>query len=536
MQKNARFVMPRSISALLLLAIPFFSTAQQQINITKISQYSTVLNTNDDGDYASFHLLDSAVAKNKIFFTGEFHEEPGNTILQWKIFRYLNQKEGLRTMVFELPVGIGYLVNYYLQHNDSDSYFDAVESSMDIDDRIFFARIFEFNKTLPEGKKIIIEGIDYEKVFELSREALQLILKHHPEMKNAGPDVNAVTKMNGRTRDTTLQHWAIRTLAKVKSDSTDLRSWLADDYIYFKEILRGIDCDEFEDAETSRTALDKRELFLHDNFSYVLRKYPGEKIFGQFGETHTCLQTHANWCYEQDWSSFIAHANSDQGSAVKDSILIIAYVYRNNDYPGNYFPSLPFSDYFTLMAIDHNAPFVLAGPNQKLQPPGDSTGKKCQYMVFVDFTKKDLSGHYHDPVNDPYDAIRNSGYYVDAVYAAFNQWKHSDIELGYFIGYQYYFNDELVGAGVSLDYVLDEKKYGAKTFFCFNLDPVHAGLNITYHTDLTHHAFGVLPQLGLAWRGFSLSYGYDWKFAGSMKKEGDTHMISLKYVLPFLKQ
>src|ERR1043166_8607000 len=148
MPKKHRSVMHRLVPALLFLIISFFSPAQQQINITRMSKYSSVLNMNDDGDYSSFHPLDSAVLKNKLFFTGEFHEEPGNTILQWKMFRYLNRTIGLHTMVFELPVGIGYLLNYYLQRNDSDSYFDAVENSMDIDDRIFFARIYEFNKTL----------------------------------------------------------------------------------------------------------------------------------------------------------------------------------------------------------------------------------------------------------------------------------------------------------------------------------------------------------------------------------------------------
>jgi hypothetical protein len=529
--------MPRYAPASILffaciLALPVMVHAQQA-GPSEFRSHSAALDVNDNDDYSTFSLLDREVPRYRLFFTGEFHEQPGNTIVQWKMFRYLHQRSGLRMLVFELPVGMTYLLNHYLRENDSLGYFEVTESAMDIADRIFFARLYAFNRTLPAGQKLILAGIDYEKAYDQSREALKLMLKAHPGITDA--EITSIHKMSSFTRDSTLKQWARHALGRVRSDSSFYQSQLGEDYITFCEVLRGIDCDAFVAAETSRTALDARELFLADNFEQLLARYPREKMYGQFGETHTCLRTNADWCYERNWSSFIAHANSDPRSPVRDSVLILCYVYRNNDYPGNYFPSLPHADYLELLEANGQAHFILAGPASAL-PSAGPLSQKCQYLIFDNYTRQDEKDHYSDPQNDKLGAVSNTGYYIDAIYASFSQWKHSTVELGYFLGYQFFYNDQSGGAALTLEYMVDQRIYGVKTFFGMRVDPVSGGINLAYHTDLTHASVGVIPQLGLSYRCFHLNYGYDWEFAGPLRNIPDKHTVSLKCILPFRKQ
>ena len=426
---------PARLIFLSFLCLYGFRVSGQKDPVKDLGKFSAPLDINDDSDFTGFHMLDSVVTRYKVFFTGEFHEMPGNTQIQWKMFSYLHARTGLRTIVFEMPVSYCFLAQHYLDVNDSNAYFSLVENSMDFDDRVFFARIFTFNRELPPGKKIILRGIDYEKAFETSITALKFISKAHPDLKKKDPLMVRIDKMNYRIRDTALQNWARKVYWSVANDTSGYKNVLGNDFQTFRQVIAGIDCDSFVDAETSRRSLDLRETLLSENFTQLLRDHPREKIFGQFGETHTCLEPNSNWCQDMNWTSFIAKANTEKGSPVKDSILIFAYVYANNYYPGQYFPGLSSNDYVALESQFSWANFILFGPIKfaTLEKPLE---QKVQYLIFDNFSEKDAEDYYGNEVNDGSQVISNSGFYCSGFYFSLNAWRHFAIEAGFFSGYE----------------------------------------------------------------------------------------------------
>lgn len=475
-----------------------------------------MLDINDNGDYSAFALLDSALHKYSVFFTGEAHHVKGNTEIQWKMLKYLYSKAGVRILFMERPRSYSYLLNYYTVKQDSTGY-DSIVNIFNggTKDLIFFKTLYRFNMRLPENERIILRGIDREFSSDFTVSAVRHIFTAHGIPAQ-------IREMYTRPIETKDRGRADSLLYMMQRD-TSLQQHFGKAYRELISILNAHackTCDPPSERVLSQNWLDREDL-IYKNFLELIQDYPGHKFYGQLGSFHTYL-TQPNKKKLIIPDPVASRLNSKDDSPVKGMVCSIRIDY--------YLPPNEFTREHRKNISDiADEAMVLF----KLDNPGTPFGYVStfyQYLLLADFTNKNERDYNRK--NDHYDLMENETYTVSALSAGYQYWKHEALEFGWHVttremkSFTYNF-----GTGLFFEFNPKQRLHtyratmwgGRNMFF---------GLSLAYSTSYKHSAFFIRPELGIKRRIFSLTYSYNAKLYNRRLDGINRSMISFRMLMP----
>lgn len=326
-----------------------FSVLQAQKNVV-------TLDIENNDDFKTFSMLDSMVPNHSVFFTGENHNfRTSNYKLQLKMLKYLYQKTGVRHLFLEFGVSRGWLVNSYIQTGDS-TIFKILEDYSYDEYALLYKGLMEFNKTLPEGKKIMVHGIDIERSFSTPIKAMSMILPNKKAPASILLNIETLKALSGKVDDehnanneedeegkSSIYNYNYNdgsryntdnTLKLILNDYDSLKSvyqnYLGDNAPLFDEMMEGVKAEFKRNEYLNSSAMQSfiyREQFMYDHLLALVQKYPGDKFYGQFGRCHTPVNAQDKWCDFYFFNSLATRLNSSEEEVLKDKVMSIGIYY-----------------------------------------------------------------------------------------------------------------------------------------------------------------------------------------------------------------
>jgi hypothetical protein len=509
--------------ALLFLFLYFALSAAcaQDAKEQYLLQNRSELDVNDNEDYSSFAMLDTVVDRYRVFFTGETHDQEGNMELKWKMLKYLYKKAGVRVLVLEDPASYAWLLNKHIASGDSVKYNHLIEYETSAKERIFFRTLYRFNRALPPEERIILYGIDMEYSTTIAAEALDSIINERPVPPSLRSDIQSFTKDHK-------YEWADTVLKKLENDPS-MKAYYGKNYLLLTSILRGMACSTCDPPEidlTSSKWID-RENLMHHNYLDLIEQYPHMKYYGQFGKAHTNIRPGIQrWFRALNWFPLASRLNTLADSPVKEQVcsIVIEYSYGisgKGDSKYFYNTSAPG---FTLFKLDRpDCPF-------------DTLHKYFNYVVNNLFYDKEQNEY--NKLNDHYGIMKLEKYKVQGFTVGYQHWDEPMITFGYTVrhrqvagryysdGYQFMF--EFNPTKRLHSYVITSSvAFGKNENFYVGISPV---FSTTYRKNGS--LFLIRPEAGFQWKELSIGYGYNYKPFNNTLPGSNTHLVTLKALLP----
>lgn len=326
----------------------------------RLSAQKTVLDVENNNDYSSFSVLDSAyLSQFTLFFTGEDHRYlKSNSQLELKMFKHLHKTAGVRVFMMEFGYSLGYAANKYVQTGDSnilnlldkhtyDEYFELFKSLRD------------FYDSLPENEKFSLAAVDLEREpvypvkmlesllpenstphdsIKLHIDALKAISEYHDyeSAKNEdeedeyddiatekpGSD-SAYTKVYVNTRFT-----VELVIENYKKHKEKYQAYLGSNFDLFETEVKNIeDYFVYDSYEGAAHQYIFRENYMEQNVRKLVAQNPEAKVFGQFGRCHTQRTREKEDCSYFYFNSLATRLNTTAGSPFEGKVFSCAVFY-----------------------------------------------------------------------------------------------------------------------------------------------------------------------------------------------------------------
>jgi hypothetical protein len=308
------------------------------------SQDRAVLNLANDDDFSSFSFFDSLSLENyNLFFTGEDHRYPlSNSDLELKMFKYLHKNEGVRVFMVEFGQGMGYLMNKYI--NGDDSIAERILEKHSINAYFnLFENLKEFNQSLPDKDKFTIQSVDIEreplfavKVLEsllpnnsdeahdsikIHLDAIKAVSEYYDERGNriVGFDERG-TWYNGKEYISPISSMKL-VITNFETHKEKYQAFLKDNYKEFSQALSWIE--EYNYWRSLSNTTQKylyRETYMENNVKTMFSKNPNLKAYGQFGRCHTQLQRDKEECNYYYFNALATRLNKSSHPQLKGKV------------------------------------------------------------------------------------------------------------------------------------------------------------------------------------------------------------------------
>ncbi|MEW8994628.1 hypothetical protein [Clostridium sp.] len=249
----------------------------------------------EDGLSNVFRLIDDS-DKYDVFFTGENHGQIGNEKISIGMLKYLNEKEGVRYLICELQYSIGSKLNEYIQNGDEKLLKEAIEvvrnanPSYGGDDYYkFWQELYNYNKTLPEDKRIQAFGIDIDfQVNYTLNEMISLISDTEPSIEISGKINDFKSILSGDVESDEAVAKILVNLDNDINNNADIYSnFFGDNFDNFKNNL----CSIINTMKYMKNQIVYRDDLIYDNFMRIYNENPKGKYYGQFGQMHIFRET-----------------------------------------------------------------------------------------------------------------------------------------------------------------------------------------------------------------------------------------------------
>lgn len=275
-----RFILILTALIILILIItPFIKEPILNLFIkNEFKKNSISLDFHNNKDDIS-NLFKADIEKNDIFLVGEIHGLSKSVNLHMDFLKFFVENADVRYILFEGGYTMGQLINEFLISGDY-KILDFIMSSLygtrsyTQEQYDFFIELYEFNKTLPENKKLTLVGIDIEHQPNI---ALRYINSLLPEV-NPPEDINEYFEL---LKDTTIYNFLMNTkkiATGIKENENSFKEYLGDNFFDFSFSINNM--------SVSSPGLSQREPYLKSNFTTLYERLPKGKYFGQFGEIH----------------------------------------------------------------------------------------------------------------------------------------------------------------------------------------------------------------------------------------------------------
>ncbi|HHD2753539.1 TPA: hypothetical protein ACOTG0_002351 [Clostridium perfringens] len=275
-----RFILiPTTFIILILLFTPFIKEPLLNFFIkNELNKNSITLDFNKNKDEI-INLFKDDIENNDIFLVGEIHSTSKSVKLNIDFLKFFVENADVKYILFEGGYTMGQLLNEFLISGDF-KILDFIMSSLygslayTQEQYDFFVELYEFNKTLPENKKLMFVGIDIEHQPNI---ALRYINSLLPNTK-LPEDIKEYFELLNKT---TVNNFLINTkkiAMGIKENENSFKEYLGDNFFDFSFSINNM--------SVSRPGLSQREPYLKSNFTTLYERLPKGKYFGQFGEMH----------------------------------------------------------------------------------------------------------------------------------------------------------------------------------------------------------------------------------------------------------
>ncbi len=282
----------------------------------------------------------------RVFFTGEYHIHKGNSKIEIAMIIYLYSRLGLRKLVLELPVSYEEFINAYILRGKRDSLnlFKPKIWGFTYQFESVINFLSDFNKSNKE--KISAVCIDTEEDFAFSVQALQSLIRKENRSIGMEKNLNALSNLNSRISKKNEYEYFENAILQIQKDvllnPIIYQKILLHNYDKFQRILQGLLISlQYDFQKKNRIGIEeikisdsiyfnRRESFLFDNYIQVIKEFPLDIFYGQFGKAHVSTKLYEEDLYNSKWCSLAARLNNYESSPAKNLVCSIDIVYNIN--------------------------------------------------------------------------------------------------------------------------------------------------------------------------------------------------------------
>jgi hypothetical protein len=223
----------------------------------------------DSPDQLAF--LNSSLPGFRFFLSGETHGVSSNTCLRLMWLKHLYHTANVRNYLIEYPYSKSYLYNIYLETGNDSLLAERLQEERD-----FWKRLYEFNRTLPDTGKIRVTGTDFEVdrgrlVF--FRKAIARMLQGRKVPEPITTYVGLLLSLDSKTPAAKARRYMRYCLKDMEENDIFYREMLGSSYRSFRLML--------EAPQKYRKGRDKA---MYAHFIKVMQTGRKGNWFGQFGK------------------------------------------------------------------------------------------------------------------------------------------------------------------------------------------------------------------------------------------------------------
>jgi hypothetical protein len=303
-------------------------------NIEKVKEYLknnfTEINLEKENEFQDLAILNEDSKEKEIFFTGENHGIKTNELLDMKFLRYFKEKVDFKYYLCELSYSDAYFLNKYLESGDIkilENIYKPLKGTFAWNKESYdhWKKVYEFNKTLPQDRKIQVVGVDIEHQIENALRYMTTVLPSKEAPKEIASKIselndtwNSIEKINPKK----LLNFSEGLRKDLQEKEGIYKNYLGENYFGFKlvndNILYTNEAYSVNDNEFNKVR-DKR---IYENFKKVYDNLPKGKYYGQWGLNHIFQK-------DQAGVKWVATSMNEKGSTLENKVLSIAYIYEN---------------------------------------------------------------------------------------------------------------------------------------------------------------------------------------------------------------
>ena len=326
------------------------------MKITKINKYITLAIVAGIG-YGTFHLANyyhkKSVLKTYLskyssqkpqdiidfdkydfFITGEMHSVSKNFDIQKQMIKSLSEKTDLKYIITEESMANALIINDYLKTGNLeklDKIFQNLKRTFAYsrENYDFYQFLYEFNKNLPEEKKITYIGVDIEHQYGTTLEYLRNFIddKNAPVIvsnfiKDFFEKYNKENRMEYCKKildDKILEN----ILLDIENSKKTYEAAFGDDLWTFRYLINNLKntCSSYIVCDRDDEFMKIRETAILSNFAEIYNHFPNGKFFGQWGNWHI-------FAGKSLWFSM----NYDENSPIKNKVCRIPILYFDSSH------------------------------------------------------------------------------------------------------------------------------------------------------------------------------------------------------------
>lgn len=310
-------------------------------------------------DFESFSIFDSAIFKSNVFFIGENHTyRNANTNLQIAMIEYLNKSIGLNHIVMEFGFARGWLVDQYI--NSEDSIYQEVLRLYSFPEYYnYYKKLRKLNMSLPDSLRINVLGIDVERFHDTPLKTLSLLLpKDSIPSDSIAMSIESLKGIAGyldnyfmfrknRNYDSNKNQERSNYSSKT-FDSEETANSLVYDFFKHEQYYKVYLCEDnfklykiiitelrdnqiYQSYESQPQQHVYRERYMYSKFMDYYGKHLGDKVFGQFGRCHVADNIQDNPCQWYNFSSIVSRINNSKSPFLNDKVCSISFFYSDDD-------------------------------------------------------------------------------------------------------------------------------------------------------------------------------------------------------------
>lgn len=313
------------------------------------------INIEDDSDFSDFEPLKEEVKKYNFYFSGENHLfSETNSKLEFKLFKYLNQKEDVKNLILEFGEGTGWLVNEFV-NTDNKQIEEVINAQFHEDYITFFEKLKEYNKMQDSLNKIKVTGVDLQRSYYIGIEALYLLLpndsiKPHDSIAR---EIEVLRFLKGYVRDRAQNDLyeggysynkfrnfyssysipnALKTLEEnFRKHQKKYELYLNKSFKNFKTIFDClIEAKRFKNYEIEKNPYANifREDYMFKKLTQLVAKNANKKFYGQFGRAHISKNRASLEKYgSYNFASLVSKINNSSKDYFKNKVMSIGIYY-----------------------------------------------------------------------------------------------------------------------------------------------------------------------------------------------------------------
>ncbi|MDW3196998.1 MAG: hypothetical protein R8G66_31765 [Cytophagales bacterium] len=237
---------------------------------------------------AGLGLLD----EYSVFFLGETHNIGGNDLMDYALLTHLNNTQEVTHFIKEGTYSFIFLLAQYIETSDPQ-YLDFLGFPLPKEEREFVERLANFNKKVPEDRRIKVYGIDSEPFYHLPLMLNALLYKH-------GNPPQIVQETFEKLKSFQAENWTHFISKKEKKEIKEI--WenvspiVSANKTVFQEYLKD-DLTHFMMVLDNSATVKRSDSQLLENFLKLQQLTGAEKFYFSYGSLHA--QKKGGWLADQ---------------------------------------------------------------------------------------------------------------------------------------------------------------------------------------------------------------------------------------------